>query len=219
MRVVHHQNKRAPGHDTLMVFLPGNRSLPEDFTKEEFIPILHDAYPDIDSLAVDATLGYYIKETLPERLLEDVIMPARTMGYKRIWITGISMGGSGALWYVQKYPSTVQGLLLLAPFLADKKIIDEIDDAGGLIKWKPALPLEQKNYQRAQMLWLKHYMDPGLKLPIIYLGFGGSDRFHQSDRLLADILPAKQVLMIPGNHDWKTWRNIFKKFMQCRILN
>jgi pimeloyl-ACP methyl ester carboxylesterase len=219
MRAVHHQDSRVAGHDTLMVFLPGNRSDPDDFQKEGFVSILQNAYPDIDSLAVDATLGYYIKESLPERLLEDVIQPAYEKGYKKIWITGISMGGSGALWYAQKYPATIKGIVLLAPFLADKKIIDEIDTAGGLKKWQPALPLEQKDYQRAQMLWLKQYIDPALKPPLIFLGFGDTDRFHQSNRLLADIIPANQVVVLPGNHDWKTWRKIFIEFMRRKILN
>jgi pimeloyl-ACP methyl ester carboxylesterase len=219
MRVIHHQNKRAPGHNTLMVFLPGNPSYPDDFSKEQFVFILHDAYPDIDSVAVDASLGYYIKEMLPERLLEDVIKPAHAMGYKKVWITGISMGGAGALWYIQKYPASVQGILLLAPFLGDEKIIDEIVNAGGLKKWEPSLPLKRKDYQRAQMLWLKQNINPGAKLPFIFLGFGESDRFQQSNMLLADLLPPKQVLMIPGDHDWQTWSTIFKKFIHDRILH
>jgi pimeloyl-ACP methyl ester carboxylesterase len=219
MRVIHHENERAPGHDTLMIFLPGNPSHPDEFMKEQFVSILHDAYPDIDSVAVDASLGYYIKEMLPERLLEDVIKPARAMGYKKIWVTGISMGGSGALWYIQKYPATVQGIVLLAPFLGDKKIINEVVNAGGLKKWHPVLPLDRKDYQRKQMLWLKQNINPWSTLPAIYLGFGESDKFYQSNRLLADLLLPKQVIMMPGDHDWETWRTIFKEFMHDKIMH
>ena len=218
MRTVFHQEKRAQGHDTLVVFLPGHRSLPEDFAAEGLVDMLRKNRPRVDSLAAGATLGYFIKESLPERLREDIILPARARGYKKIWLVGISMGGSGALWYLKKYPSTVQGVLLLSPFIADKDVVKEVESAGGLAKWEPRSPLDKKDYQRAQLLWLKSYLNPNPALPVLALGFGDSDRFRLSNRMLAGILPAGRVVTVPGGHDWKTWAGIFEKFVRAGLF-
>jgi pimeloyl-ACP methyl ester carboxylesterase len=216
MRVVYHNgNKNAGG--TLIVFLPGNRSTPEEFDTEGFTGILKKYLPGADSLAVDAPIGYYISQTLPDRLLEDVIRPARQKGYTRIWLVGISMGGSGALWYLKTHPETVRGALLLAPFLADKKIVEEIENAGGLMKWSPAAP-EKNDYQRAQLVWLKRYINRQGPLPRLSIGFGESDRFERSNRIVAAILPARDVFKTQGKHDWKTWRVVFEQFMKSGLM-
>ncbi len=107
MRVIYHQENRTG--NSLVIFLPGNQSSPEEFDTEGFVRLLKQYRPGVDSLAVDAPIGYYVKETLPERLLEDVIKQARRKGYTRIWLVGISMGGSGALWYMKNYPNTIAG--------------------------------------------------------------------------------------------------------------
>ena len=47
----------------------------------------------------DIHLSYYITRTAIQRLREDVILPARASGYKRISLAGISLGGLGALYH------------------------------------------------------------------------------------------------------------------------
>jgi pimeloyl-ACP methyl ester carboxylesterase len=219
LRLVHHQEKMRTGC-TLVVFLPGNQSTPEEFEKEGFVSLLKKYRPGVDSMAVDAPIGYYAKEMLPQRLLEDVIKPARLKGYRKIWLVGVSMGGSGALWYLKTYPATIQGVLLLAPFIADKKIVEEIEGAGGLTKWSPAAHShpDKKDYQRAQLLWLKQYIKPRPPLPLLSLGFGESDRFEQSNRLIAAVLPARNVFTMRGGHEWKTWREIFEQFLKSGLM-
>ena len=217
LRLVYHEGKKTTGN-TLFVLLPGNQSAPEEFEKEGFVRLLKKYHPDADSIAVDAPIGYYIKGILPQRLMEDVIKPARLKGYTRIWLVGVSMGGSGALWYLKTYPGTIQGVLLLAPFIADQKIVEEIERSGGLKKWEPAAPPDKKDYQRAQLQWLKRYISPRPPLPILTLGFGESDRFERSNRLIAEVLPARNVFTTRGGHEWKTWREIFEQFLKSGLI-
>ncbi len=218
LRMVYYQEARSPGHDTLIVFLPGYLSSPEDFGKENFIISLNKFYPETDSVAVDAGLGYYLKKMLPERLLEDVIKPARRKGYRTIWLAGISLGGSGALWYMTKYPDTIQGILLLSPSLGDAQVISEIETAGGLKAWEPKLPLQVDDYQRAQWLWLKRYLNTKGIRPALALGFGNKDRFYREDMLLARNLPPDQAFLVEGDHNWETWKSIFVKILASGIL-
>jgi pimeloyl-ACP methyl ester carboxylesterase len=85
----------------------------------------------VDMVMVDAHYGYYADRTILEELHEGVFRPARTCGYRRIWIGGISLGGFGALLYASRYPEDVT----MAPFVGHPHLIDEIASAGGLSRW------------------------------------------------------------------------------------
>jgi pimeloyl-ACP methyl ester carboxylesterase len=213
MSFIRHQKEKSPNTDTLVIFLPGNMMDPEEFEREGFLEILKGLKAPADSWAADARLGYYIRQNLPERLMADVIAPAGKAGYRKIWLVGISMGGSGALWSAKEHPEAVRGVVLLAPFLGDPPVIREIREAGGVRAWQPRMPLEPDDYQRAQWLWLKERPWDKKGAPVMVLGFGDSDRFADAGRLLADILPAGRVFIVPGGHDWDTWRALFVRIV------
>ena len=81
-------------------------------------------------------IGYYMDGSVFQRLKLDVIEPAKAKGYKKIWLVGNSMGGYGSVSYVRQYPRDIAGIVLLGPFLGDKKIIQEIPgNCGGLQQW------------------------------------------------------------------------------------
>ena len=101
--------------DTLIVLLPGAYSAPEEFVREGFIDALNENRLAVDTLRVDAHMGYYRNKTILDRLAQDVITPARRQGYKAIWIAGISVGGFGGLLYAQTHPGDLAGLVVLAP--------------------------------------------------------------------------------------------------------
>jgi len=44
----------------------------------------------------------------------------------------ISLGGLGALLYTMEYPQDVQRLMLLAPYVGQTDLVNEIADAGGV---------------------------------------------------------------------------------------
>jgi pimeloyl-ACP methyl ester carboxylesterase len=194
---------------SLLVLLPGRGDSAEEFEKHGVTKMVRQLPALVDVIAVDAGLGYYMRQTLGTRLLEDVVNPARSRGYRSIWIGGISMGGIGALIYAQKNPGTVAGVLAIAPFLGDDDVIDEIEKAGGLATWTPAKPVAPDDYQRDLWVWLKGCARQPDTCPRIYLGFGRSDKFARAHRLLAAVLPSAQVLHVEGGHDWPPWQTLF----------
>ena len=107
---------------TLVVLLPGRYDSPEDFGRYGFPEIAARAGVRADMVVVDAHLGYYYKRTIVDRLREDVIAPARKR-YDRVWLAGISLGGTGSLLYVAEHPEDVDGIVLLAPFLGEDEVI------------------------------------------------------------------------------------------------
>jgi len=121
------ERSEPAGHGTLVVFLPGRGSGVRSFGEKGLVRALHRKNPDIDMIGVEAHLGYYQDRTLPKRLREDVIAPAQRLGYQKIWLVGISMGGLGAILYDTTYPGDVTGICLLSSYLGEGSVLKEID--------------------------------------------------------------------------------------------
>jgi pimeloyl-ACP methyl ester carboxylesterase len=205
---------------TLVVLLPGRRDSPEDFGRFDFPELAARAGAQVDMVAVDAHLGYYYKRTIVDRLHEDVIAPARQR-YDRIWLAGISLGGTGSLLYTAQYPEDVDGILLLAPFLGEEKVIDEVAAAGGLTGWQPPETLAPDDFQHRMWVWLKEEGVQGripLNIPL-YLGYGRSDDFARANGLLGKELPPERVFVVPGGHDWQAWRAAWEAFLKTGALS
>jgi pimeloyl-ACP methyl ester carboxylesterase len=214
----HRLDKPVAGR-TLLILLPGMAMPPEEYTSEGFIPALRNAGLPVDAVTVDAHLGHYLHRTLPDRLLLDVILPARAKGYSKIILLGISMGGVGALLYSQIHPDTVDGLILIAPFLGDAEVIDELESAGGPKAWRPPAELTDKQWQRRLWAWLKRQADPAPSaLPPVTLGYGTEDRMARAGDLLAQLLPAQRVFRVPGGHDWPPWKALWEKILKSGAL-
>lgn len=196
---------------TLIVFLPGISDRPETFAEEGFIKALRARNINADTVAVRAHFGYYGEHKIVARLHQDVIAPARAQGYKNIWLVGISLGGWGSVLYANQHADEIRGMLLLAPFLAEKKVFDEVQAAGGLDAWQPG-ELHPQDDQRQGLAWLRDYKPS--ESPIkVYLGYGASDRFAYPLSLFAQRLPAERVKVLPGGHDWLTWRRLWQDFL------
>ncbi len=50
-------------------------------------------------------------------------------------------------------------------------------------------------------------------LPVLYLAYGERDTFVQAHRLLNAILPAGQVFVDSGQHDWMTWKKLWRRIL------
>lgn len=201
---------------TLIVLLPGVADRPETFQQEGFINALRDRKINADLVAVDAHLGYYRERNMVERLHQDVILPAQTKGYRDIWLVGISLGGWGSILYAQQHQHDISGLLLLAPFIADRKLFDEVQAAGGLDAWRLA-HVDPQDDQRAGLAWLADFKQTQAPLKL-YLGYGASDRFATPIGLLGARLPAEQVSVVRGGHDWPTWLKLWNGFLDRHTL-
>jgi pimeloyl-ACP methyl ester carboxylesterase len=217
MRVLHH-DQEGGAHKNLVVFLPGRGDLPEDFARHGLLEFAREQGLDADVLAVDSHLGYFVDRSIVTRLHDDVIAPARARGYERIWLAGISMGALGSILYMQEHPGDVAGAVLIAPYLGEKPLIDEIEKAGGLRAWQ-ATPYAGADYQRETWKWLQsHYANPAASAPPLWLGYGQKDRYRESDRLLAAVLPPERVFTAPGGHAWRAWRALWEKLLAAGAL-
>lgn len=202
---------------TLLVMLPGRHGTAEQFKDEGFVDLVLKAGYSLDVITAEAHIGYYYNKTVIERLRQDIILPARARGYDRIWILGISMGGLGAIWYDRTHPGDVDGLILLAPYLGDKEIVDEVEAAGGMRGWSQAAQ-DKGLFQKEIWGMTKGYEDHRTTAGRLFLGYGLQDSFARSNSLLAREIPSVQVATLPGSHDWLTWRLLLASLLENRLL-
>jgi pimeloyl-ACP methyl ester carboxylesterase len=199
----------------LFVFLPGRRDRASDFGRRGFITLAQRRILGLDCVAVDATLGYYVNGSLAGRLQREIIDPARAVGYREIWLVGVSMGGLGAFFHERAYPGEVNGLILLAPFLGDdQKLFAEIDAAGGAATWAcsqpaPAEKPKKSEFQRELWRFLGRLpLDQARQLQI-WIAYGDADRLLPGIERLRNVVPPERVFRLKGGHTWKVWTTGF----------
>jgi len=194
----------------LIVFLPGIDDVVDDFEFNGFIAEVRKRDVAADLLVTDLHFGYYLRLTAIERLHADVIALAKAR-YERIWLVGISLGGLGSVLYAMEHPKSVCGLILFAPYPGDPLLLDEIESAGGLRNWQPG-EVREGDYQRRMWQWLQDYAFDR-HTPKIYLGYGQSDAFARGNRMLAQVLPNDHVFVVPGGHNWATWKKLWRELL------
>lgn len=189
----------------LLILLPGIRDYPEYFQEHEFINAIRSSGLAVDVIAVDAHYRYYAKRNLLDRLKEDVVLPARAMGYERLHFAGISLGGYGILLYMREYPEDVSSALLLAPYLGEPEHYAHLLQVGA-----PAITaaLEDEANIWPWLVALKHS-----ERSKISLGYGRSDTYAESHQLLGRQLPKGQVMVVDGGHRWSTWQLLWPRLL------
>ena len=197
--------KRA---STLLVLMPGRGDSAGDWAAHGFVADLRAAGLMFDVVSTDATIGYYMKETIADRMRDDVLAPPRAQAYKQIWIVGASMGGLGSLIVASRLPGAVDRLVLLSPYLGPNSLIRDIEEAGGPVRWKPTDLSDP--YQRIWQ-WLRKYAEPGAPMPPMFLGFARQEGMAPNHRLLAQLLPANRVFEVDGKHGWVAWRQLWQQ--------
>jgi pimeloyl-ACP methyl ester carboxylesterase len=197
----------------LIILLPGRGDDAEVFDKEGFVKELRSRRLDVDIEAAGATFGYYAKWTFPERFGGDVVEPAVLRGYEHIWLAGASMGGYGAGEFGAHHADQFDGVFLIAPYLGEGEVRDEIEQQGGLKAWVPKEATGKRD-ERALWLWLQDRAaaKEGDR-PALYLGFGNGDGMHGSHGLLAAAMQPSHVFPEPGGHDWPAWRLAWAEFL------
>jgi pimeloyl-ACP methyl ester carboxylesterase len=210
---VYFERSQSAQRHTLVVLLPGRGSAVRSFGAEGFVKELQLKRPDLDIIGVEAHLGYYQDRTLPLRLKEDIIAPAKKLGYDNIWLVGISMGGLGALMYDTAYPGDLMGICVLAPYLGEGSLFEEISLAGGLEKWRPDAvrgnDVDREIWQR-----LSAYAAGDRSAGRVFLGYGNEDSFAATNHFFGTLLPDGQVVTARGGHDWQTWRTLWGKMLE-----
>lgn len=175
------------------------------------------AWPDADVLLTGLGFAYYMEGRAPQRLHAEVVSPARQRGYRQVWLLGASMGGMGSLMYDRAYPGQADGLVLLAPYLGKRPLIDEIRRSG-LGAWEAGpVPAEVDagNYQRELWRHLQSWQrDPG-RTRTVWLGYGTQDRLAGAMPPLAGLLPADHVTVVDGGHAWKVWSPLAQRMLSA----
>jgi len=209
---------RAPA---LIVLLPGKRSRSGDFDRKRFVDMARERGVDADLIEADLHLGYYRDGTSSTRLWDDVVAPARASGYERIWIVGISLGGSGAIGFAREHPGALTGIVLLSPFLGPPEMLETIRAAGGLHAWRPdpsAAAGSFKWFIEQNWDFLKKGSASDSGHPTLYLGYGRDEPMGPSLDLLTESLPAGHVLRVPGGHRWNTWQALWAEILSRNVF-
>ena len=200
--------------DTLVVLLPGAYNRAEDFVAAGFVDTAHRAASRFDLLLPELTLPQLSSgEALP-LLHEQVILPARQAGVRRIWLGGVSLGGFNSLCYAQRYPAgpaAIDGLCLLAPWPGSRITRRQIEAGGGLDRWSPSARELEADAELAVWYWLRQRRDAASGLPI-FIGWGTEDRFASGIAAYAETMTAARIAPVPGGHDWVAWAELWRRF-------
>lgn len=202
----------------LVVVLPGRRDDLRTLRRSGVVEAIHGSWPDSDVLLVELSLPYY-RDGLhaAQRLHDDVIAPTRQREYREVWLSGASLGGLGGLLYAQAYPGELDGLVLLAPFLGDRAILEEIAAAGGVTRWDagPAQALTPDTWQREFWRHLQGWLRDPANARRVWLAYGERDRLRRAMPLLAPLLSPGHVLVRPGGHTWKVWTPALREVLEA----
>jgi pimeloyl-ACP methyl ester carboxylesterase len=197
----------------LVVFLPGRGDTPKAFEKAGFPEILAASSTPMDAVVVDAHLGYYISGLLADRVYYDILLPYRDRGYRDFYVVGTSLGGYGALWLNHEHENLISGLILIAPYLGDQSVVEQVAEAGGMEFWHTTLDHEPSKDEFPWM-WLDTLRAAGNgKIESVILGFGMKDKFRPAAEIAAKAIPAPFVFRVDGAHDWKTWAEAWRTIL------
>lgn len=197
---------------TQMIWLPGAYQCAQDFVNEGFARAAAQRRIPMDLQFVDLEMQYLDDRDAFQRLRSEVVLPAHDSG-AAVWLAGISLGGLVALDYASIHLGELDGLCLLAPYLGNRMLIDEIAAASGLAGWDPG-ELAESDAERRIWRYIKTRADA---LPL-FLGYGRDDRFSAAQGLLAAALPPAWVNAVAGGHEWGTWLRLWENFLDSHFL-
>jgi pimeloyl-ACP methyl ester carboxylesterase len=202
------QGAAAP---TQMVWLPGAYHSAQHFLDAGFPEAVLKRRIPLDLMFVDLGMQHLNDRDALHRLRAEIVLPALASGVS-VWLAGISLGGMIALDFASSYPDALAGLCLLAPYLGNRMLLNEIAAADGLDAWEPGALAEADTERR---IW--RYLKAGVDLRPLYLGYGQEDRFSRAHALLARELPAEAVDVVGGGHEWRTWTKLWENFLDSRF--
>lgn len=199
----------APGqHARMVVVLPGVGDTLSRMRDSGIVEAVQKNMPDADVVLVELTLPYYIKTPAANRLHDEIVRAARERGYAQIYLAGASLGGMGALMYESRHPNEIDGLILMAPFMGNAALLNEINAAGGLTNWDPGPAPEILNANtgpRENWRVVKSWSRDPARAKNVWLICGAADRFHPAAELIASQLPKQNFITVEGGHGWKEW--------------
>jgi pimeloyl-ACP methyl ester carboxylesterase len=211
MTVFHHAAEEGRSAPVCLIMLPAAFAVPEDFVAEGFVRAVRARALDIDLVFAGLELEHVTDRSMLVRLRQHTILPARARGCA-VWLGGISLGAYLALSLAERHPGELAGLCLFAPYLGSRIAAAEVERAG-VGAWANA---ELGADDEEGRVWRFVCSLRGGPLPV-YLGLGREDRFARRHQLMAAALAPQDVDVIPGGHDWPTWRSLWERFLDARF--
>lgn len=198
---------KAQQAQRLVVVLPGRGDDLDALRDSGMVEAIQNTWPDAEVVLAELAIRYYMDGAAPRRLHEEVIAPARRRGYREIWLAGASLGGMGVLLHDRAYPGTVDGMILLAPFLGERAILKDIREAGGVRQWQagPAQTINADNWQHELWRHVQGWSREPERARNVWLAYGDRDRLRSAMPLLTPALDENKVLLRNGGHSWSVW--------------
>lgn len=199
---------RTPAHRVLVIVLPGRGDDVAMLDRVGIAPAIQKAWPDADVMFTGTAMAYYLQAGVWQRLHDEVVEPARVRGYSEIWMVGASIGGMGTLLYEQHYPGELKGLVVLAPYLGESPLSQEISAAGGLAHWQPGpqpAAIDANNFAHELWRYLQTWIGKREPAQRIWMGYGDRDKLRYAFPNFTPLLPADHVIVHSGWHAWTTW--------------
>ena len=214
MRTVCESAQAGVTASTRVLFLPAAYTGPEDFVQAGFVSAVRERQLPLDLVFADVTLQHLTDRTILRRVRHELVLPARALGCRSIWICGISLGGFLGLSFAERYTSEIDGLCLLAPYLGNHMITGEIERANGVAHWQPGEPGPDDDERR---VW--SFIKTRANRPVaIRLGYGREDRFANSHRMMAAALDPQDVQVVAGGHEWPVWSQLWADFLDSQFV-
>jgi pimeloyl-ACP methyl ester carboxylesterase len=188
----------------LLVMLPGVNDRAASFFSNGIVQALRERRLPVDALGIDVDFPAYADGSLLPRLHGEIDRIDHRRGIERLWFVGTSLGAMGALMYCRAHPGSTDGVVLLAPYLASRRVLVQIAKAGGLDAWRPEAT-EPGDMEWRVLDWLRREVRDASSGLRVHLGYGRSDPFALGSTLLQALLPAQRSIDIAGTHDWPTW--------------
>jgi pimeloyl-ACP methyl ester carboxylesterase len=197
--------------EILLVLVPGMGMTARDFDSKGMVSAVAQFGWPVRVATVDPGPDSYLDGTVESRLLEAIAETQVAARGGRLWLAGISLGCQAILRCVRVRPDLAEGLILLTPYIASTGVIAEVTRAGGLCCWAHA-NLRRNDTERGLLRWLA--TTKPADRPRILVGRALGDRFVATATLLEEILPAEQVISVPGGHDWESWLLLWDVILQ-----
>jgi pimeloyl-ACP methyl ester carboxylesterase len=199
---------------TRVLFLPAAYTGPEDFVQAGFVSAVRERQLPLDLVFADVNLQHLTDRTILRRMRHELVLPARALGCRSIWICGISLGGFIGLSFAERYTSEIDGLCLLAPYLGNHIITGEIERANGVATWQPG-ELGPDDDERRVWRFIKSRASQPVT---IRLGYGREDRFADSQGMMAAALDPQSVQVVTGGHVWPVWSQLWSTFLDSQFV-
>lgn len=195
-----------------VLLMPGAYQQPAQFLQAGFAQAVLARAPHLELSLAIPQMAHLTDRRWLATLHDEIVLPARTQQVP-LWLGGISLGAFMALRFAAQYPESVDGLCLLAPYLGSRLIAAEVASCADVGQWQTGALEDDDDERRIWRYVARLKFSPAPTR--VFVGFGSSDRFADTQRVLVSALPTSGTTTheIAGGHDWPVWGQLWERFL------